>query len=102
MAQRRVRLSEVSRDVPSYVGYDGGTSYNDYSNNLPGQKFAGQVVGSTHKMRQQGASLAIVSLVLWPLLFCAAFVSYVVIYIGNPLSGFLPLPWVGVLLFTLF
>ena len=82
--------SEEYEGVPNY-------NYNDYSSSSEGQKLSGYLVDSTPGTGQRLA-LAIVSLVLWIMLFL--FVAGIIITIGSVNQLLEPFLILGFLIFT--
>lgn len=70
MSQQHMEFDESQRERPgaSYTGYEAVPSYNSYSTHPYGQKLSGQETGRVPTSAQRLA-LAIVSIVLWIVLF---------------------------------
>jgi hypothetical protein len=98
---QQMEFSESSpeRSGTSSTGYEGVPNYNhnDYSTSSKGQKLSGNLLGSTPGTGQRLA-LAIVSLVLWIMLFL--FVVSIIITIGSVNQLLEPFLVLGFLLFT--
>jgi hypothetical protein len=98
---QQMEFSESSheRSGTSSGGYEGvpNYNYNDYSTSSQGQKLSGYVVGSAPGAGQRLA-LAIVSLVLWIMLFLI--VVGIIITIGSVNQLLEPFLILGFLIFT--
>ena|SRR5438105_14566458 len=98
---QHMEFSESSheRSGTSSARYEGVPNYNydDYSTSSRGQKLSGYLVGSTPRTGQRLA-LAIVSLVLWIMLFL--FVVGIIITIGSVNQFLEPFLILGFLIFT--
>lgn len=93
MSQQQMNSDEINPDgLASYSArYEEVPHYNGYSTSMDGQKLSGQ---ETHQLptTRQRLALAIVSLVLWMLMF--------IIMVSVSTSGNQSLLVIGVLLFT--
>lgn len=98
---QQMEFSESSHEISgtSSGGYEGvpNYNYNDYSTGSKGQKLSGYLIGSTPGTGQRLA-LAIVSLVLWIMLFL--FVVSIIITIGSVNQLLEPFLILGFLIFT--
>jgi uncharacterized membrane-anchored protein len=98
---QQMEFSESSheRSITSSSGYEGVPNYNyyDYPTSSKGQKLSGHLVGSTPGTGQRLA-LAIVSLLLWIMLFL--FVVGLIITIGSVNQLLEPFLIFGFLIFT--
>jgi hypothetical protein len=96
---QQMEFSESSheRSSASYGGYEGTSNYNDYSTSSHGQKLTGYLMGNAPGTGQRLA-LAIVSLVLWIILFLI--VVGIIITIGSVNQLLEPFLILGFLIFT--
>jgi hypothetical protein len=100
MSQQEMNYDDSHHDSSTYTGYEGIPPYNNFSTGMYGQKLSAQGIGKTPSPAQRLA-LAIVSLVLWMVLFFIVLIGMVSISPGNPASGAIyPLLIVGLLIFS--
>jgi hypothetical protein len=90
MSQHQMDSGEINRDGPhsSYTGYEGTPHYNSYSSSSLGQKLYVDN-GSSSFSAGQRLALAIVSLVLWVVVFIIVGLSAASTSPENPSSRFL-------------
>jgi predicted neutral ceramidase superfamily lipid hydrolase len=87
MSQQEMDFGRIEQERPgsSYTGYEGVHHSNDFTNASYGQKLSPQATGKAVPSKQRLA-LAIVSLVLWVVVFLIAAVSISSISPENPIS----------------
>ena len=102
MSQHQMDSGEIDRDGPhsSYTGYEGAPHYNSYASSSLGQKLSVDNSFSSISAGQR-LVLAIVSLVLWVVVFIIVGLSAAATSPDNPSSHFLyPFLMTSLLIFS--